>query len=145
MHLLKLYREKVGWSVRTLSLRADLSPRLMWEMDNNPNYDFKLSTMKKICGTFNLPPSVLFFADIESEKRHMLVAIMRLCMEVTGMNESEFLQLLYLTKTKDADVTNHPRLPPHVVAALKDALAKGSPPSPVHSAVPRSPRGAAPK
>lgn len=113
----------------------------MWEMDNNPGYDFKLSTMVKIADTFNLPPSVLFFPQKESEKRQMLVAIMRLCMDITGMEEQEFLRLLYETKMRrGVDITNRPQLPLHVVAALKDALAKAPPPSPSRSAAPKVPR-----
>lgn len=131
MHLIHVYREKLGWGIDELSVHSKLSPRLIWTIDTTPEYDFKKSTMVKLCDAFNLPPSVLFFPEQEFEKRRMLSAIMSLCMKLTGISEQEFLLMLYeITAGKDGRLTN-PNLPDHETAPPPDGF--GSSPLPSHA------------
>lgn len=101
MHLVKVYRERYGWSINELSRRSALSPRLAWEIDNSPEYDFKCSTMRKLANVFNLPPSVLFFPKEELEKRRMLVTILQACMDLTGLEERDVLLALHEMKVSN--------------------------------------------
>jgi transcriptional regulator with XRE-family HTH domain len=140
MHLIRLYREKLGWSVRTLSINSKMSPRLLWEIDNTPEYDFKKSTMKRLCDTFNLPPSILFFEDKESEKRMMLSAILRLCIDLTGLTEQEFLRILAQTTVEGGEsAVKTPKLPENVLLAIRGALAQDDQQSQHRSGAPQSP------
>lgn len=130
MHLIHVYREKLGWGIDELSVHSKLSPRLIWTIDTTPEYDFKKSTMVKLCDAFNLPPSVLFFPEQEFEKRQMLSAIMRLCMDLTGLSEKEFLLMLYeITSGKDGRFTP-PKAPQTGGALPQDEIAPSPPPSP---------------
>jgi len=110
MHLIHTYRKRLGWGIDELAIASRLSSRLIWSIDVTPEYDFKKSTMTKLSDAFNLPPSVLFFPEQEFQKRQMLSSIMRLCMELTGISEKDFLKMLYEMTTKDGEFSK-PKLP----------------------------------
>lgn len=81
MHLVRQFRVKYGWTPNELATRANLSHKVISNIESNPNHDCQRSTMISICHAFNLPPSVLFFPEEESEKRKMLSAIVSICMQ----------------------------------------------------------------
>jgi len=81
MHLVREFRLKYGWDQMELARRAEVSMKLITNIELNSNHDCQRKTMIKISDAFNLPPSVVFFPVEEVEKRKMLSALVAVCIQ----------------------------------------------------------------
>jgi len=92
MHRVTEFRNKYGWSKMELATKADLSDKLIYDIENNKNYNCNRKTMIKISSAFNLPPSIIFFSEEEIEKRKMLSAVIAIVTQI--MMEKDFWQTM---------------------------------------------------
>ena len=72
MHLVKVYRLERGLSLKDLGERSGLTTKIIYLIENKPDYNAKKKTMQAIAKALDLPVSILFFPEEEIEKRKMM-------------------------------------------------------------------------
>lgn len=72
MHLVKVYRLERGLSLKDLGERSGLTTKIIYLIENKPDYNAKKKTMQSIARALDLPVSVLFFPEEEIRKRAMI-------------------------------------------------------------------------
>lgn len=122
MHLVHTFRKRYGWSINKLAQLAHLQPRMVWEIDKNPNYDFRRSTMIKIARAFGLSPGMLFFPEEELKSRLILSSVLRTCMENGELTEVEVFVRIH-----GSPRINNLELSPDELAASQDVAPRGNP------------------
>lgn len=73
--MVRTLRIQRGWTVPEFAVRADISIKIAYEIEKDPNYNMKWLNMKKVSRAFGLPTSVIFFPEEELDKRAMMANI----------------------------------------------------------------------
>lgn len=85
--------------------------------------------MLRLSQTFNIPPSILFFPELELEKRRIFNTVMQICVEVAGITEQEFLTLL----SEAYQEKGEPKTLTFEASELQDMIAPFHPQFPAHT------------
>jgi len=79
--MVRTLRIQRGWTVPEFAQRADISIKIAYEIEKDPNYNMKWMNMKKVGNAFGLPTSVIFFPEEELDKRALMAKIFHHCVE----------------------------------------------------------------
>ena len=72
MHLVRVYRQKQGMTISNLARESNLNRTIIIQIESNPDYNAKRTTMLQISKALGLPPSMLFFPQEQHQERKML-------------------------------------------------------------------------
>lgn len=72
MHLVRVYRQKQGMTISQLARDANVNRTIIIQIESNPEYNAKRTTMLQVSNALGLPPSMLFFPQQQHNERKML-------------------------------------------------------------------------
>jgi transcriptional regulator with XRE-family HTH domain len=108
MHLIREFREDFGWDMMELSRRSGVSHRLICKLNTNPDQNLKMDTMVRFSDAFNVPPSILFFPDRETQKRKVMTAMVEACCDICGITKDEFYEMMQDIVTRKPSLNTLP-------------------------------------
>lgn len=72
MHLVRVYRKQQGMTISQLASSANVNRTIIIQIESNPEYNAKRTTMLQVSNALGLPPSMLFFPQQQHNERKML-------------------------------------------------------------------------
>lgn len=122
-HLVRYYRTKAGLSKLELARITRLTPRVIHNIESNPDHNPSRDTMVRISDALGVPPSIIFFPKEEMEKRQTFSNMIMFCMDMLNVSEKEIMRRL-----ADLDkFTEHALEGDEIVPDLADAVVPAQP------------------
>ena len=72
MHLVRVFRQKQGMTISQLAKDSNVNRTIIIQIESNPEYNAKRTTMLQVSNALGLPPSMLFFPQQQHNERRML-------------------------------------------------------------------------
>lgn len=93
-NLVRYYRKELGIRKIELARMTRLTPRVIHNIESNPEHNPSRDTMIRISNSLGIPPSIIFFPQEEMEKRQIFANMILFCMDMLKISKQDVIKRL---------------------------------------------------